>query len=174
MRQTGKIPRPPQQPNQRTIKTFHSVNNLQEDLEQSAPEQEFHAQSQLQPYWLFDHLSWGARGSHDMRGGRKGRGRGWGQRPSYCAICGENTRHFTRDCIFGKMAEEEKERDNASRSSEAPKHVYHNKSSAESSHNQSYNQLFFPARSSPAYQMNLSWGLVQAPFAWHLSAYSPY
>jgi hypothetical protein len=174
MRQTGRIPRPPLQPNQQNVKPFRAVNNLQEDSGQSAPEQEFRAQAQIQPYRPFDHSSQGARGGRGIHGGCDGRGRGRGQRPPYCAICGENAGHFTRDCKYSKMAKEQKEKDDASRSSETPKHVFHNASSAGSSHNQPHNQPFFPVESSFAYQTNLSQGLVQAPFAWHLPAYSPY
>lgn len=162
MRQTGRIPRRPQQPNQQNVKPFRAVNNLQEDSRQSASEQEFCAQAQIQPYRPFDYSSQGTRGGHGIRRGHDGRGRGRWQRPPYCAICGENTGHFTRDCIYSKMAKEQKEKDDASRSNKTPKH------------NQSHNQSFFLAGSSFAYQTNLVQGLIQAPFAWHLPAYSPY
>jgi hypothetical protein len=44
----------------------------------------------------------------------------------YCAVCGENAGHFTKDCKYNKMARELKEKDEATKSSETSNHVFHN------------------------------------------------
>jgi len=101
---------------------------LQEESNQSNLV-EAHAQfnsSQAPEHRDFDQTSCGDRGGQGFRGGREGCGRGRGQRAPYCFVCGKNAGLVTRDCKYSKMAREFKEKDDASRSSEAPKHVFHN------------------------------------------------
>ena len=45
-----------------------------------------------------------------------------------CAVCGENARHFTKDCKYNKMARELKEKGEAARGSETSNHLFHNTS----------------------------------------------
>lgn len=95
-RQAVKVQSPTQTPVQRNERPLRSINNLQEDSGQSAPEQAQSSPSQSQPYRSFDQSSCGGRGSRGSRRGRDGRGRGRGHRPSYCFLCGENAEHITR------------------------------------------------------------------------------
>lgn len=97
LRQTTKIPRDPQAPNQRNVRPLRTTNNLEEDSGQSAPDQPLFNPQPPQPHRPFNFPPRGGRGGC-AHGGQDGRGRGRGSRPPYCAICGENAGHYTRDC----------------------------------------------------------------------------
>lgn len=115
-------PRQTQPNSQRNAQYHPTVNNLQEESAQSAPGYTQENGNQFQQGRGNSHQS---RGGRPPRGGR-GRGRGRTQKAPYCFVCGENAGHVSRECKYGKMAKEQKERDEASQSSEAPKHIFHN------------------------------------------------
>lgn len=81
---------------------------------------------------------------------------------------------FTRDCIYSKMAKEQKEKDDASRTSEAPKHVFHNSSSASRADNKLFGQQFYTAGSNSTHLANPSPSLIPTPFTCQLPAYPPH
>jgi hypothetical protein len=158
----------------RTSQGFRAVNNLQE-LGQPAPEQAQPSQAQFNPNCAFDANSHGNRGGRCPRGGHDNRGKGRGQRPPYCAVCGENAGHITRDCKYNKMAKELKERDETSRGSEAPKYIYHNAPRLDNSHSQFYGaQSHYPTGCGPMQQPAFSQNQTQPPFAWQHQVYQPY
>jgi len=63
------------------------------------------------------------------------------------------------------MARELKEKDDVSRSSETPKHIFHNTPCGENTHKQFYSQPFLLAASNAMHQPSFSQGHVQTPFA---------
>lgn len=114
-----------QQPNTRqNVKQFPQVNNLQEESAQTISDLETGSTLQFQQGRGYNQSN---RGGRAPCGGR-GRGRGRNPRPPYCFVCDENAGHVTRECKYGKMAKEQKERDEVSQSSETSKHVFHNTS----------------------------------------------
>jgi hypothetical protein len=73
------------------------------------------------------------------------------------------------------MARELKEKDDASRSSQVQKHVYHNTPRADNVHSQYYgNKSHFSAGCSTMQQPAFSQGYAQTPFAWQHPMYQPY
>ena len=95
----------------------------------------------------------------------EGRGRGRTQQTPFCAVCGENTGHFMKDCKYNKMARELKEKDEAARSNKTSNHVFHN-TSHEMVNSQGYGSQYMATSSSSFHHPNFSHGYNQHPYIW--------
>jgi len=73
------------------------------------------------------------------------------------------------------MVKELKEKDEASRSSEVSKHIYHNAKCVDGMHGQYYgSQSYYPQGYGLVQHQTFSQGQAQPPFAWQQQAYQPY
>lgn len=104
-------------------------------------------------------------------GGQDGRGHGRGQNPPYCAICGENAGHITKDFQYTKTAKELKQKDKASRNSEAPEHIFHNTLYADSTSSRYYSLQFFLAGAGGLQQQSYHQGYMHPPLPWYHTSF---
>ena len=135
-RQANKTPRPPQTLVQRNVRPFRSINNLQEESGQSLTDQAPTYRRQTSNIGASTILFAVAKAP-------------------YCTVCDENVGHVTKDCKYNRMVRKLKENDDAARSSEPSKHVFHSASHEIVSH-QPFSQPYIPTSISTMQQPSYS------------------